>query len=263
MQRSGSAFVLASCRHGEWDARVSLFFRAHGRYSGLVRGGLSSKKRNDWQPGHLVEAGWRARLFDQLGHLSGERRRDYAAGILHRPLALAALSSCCALLGAATPERMPLPRLYDAFAGLLPLDETPGGLARLVRFELALLGALGYGLDLSSCALTASTRDLAFISPRSGRAVNREAGAPWAARLLPLPPFLRDEDITPEFDELYDGLKLTGYFFENHIYPNLGKAALAQVTAKRQRMMDLVQRFEGSEVRRDEELHLKRQLNVL
>ncbi|MBI3419276.1 MAG: DNA repair protein RecO [Proteobacteria bacterium] len=240
MNWSEPAFVLSFRAHGEWDARVSVFSKNQGRYAGLVKGGQSSRHKNQWQPGHLVNATWRARLFEHLGTCTGEALRDYSAGILHLPLALAALSSACALIECATPERMALPALYDALAGLLPLDEGADDLARYVRFEGEVLKALGYGLDLSSCALTATTRDLVYISPKTGRAVNKDAAAPWAHQLLPLPRFLR-EAVMPEFSQVCEGLSVTGYFLERHVFPNLGAGALQAVTARRQRLLDLAE----------------------
>jgi DNA repair protein RecO (recombination protein O) len=235
------AFILSFRAHGEWDARVCTFSKDQGRFMGLVRGGNSSKHKNTWQPGHLVKVTWRARLFDQLGNFSGEAIRDYSAGILHVPMALAALSSACTLIEVATPERMALPDLYDAFCELLPLDEGPDDMGRYVRFEAEVLRALGYGLDLSACALTATTRDLAYISPKTGRAVNKDAAAPWAEKLLPLPAFLREEGTIPSFEEALTGLRVTGFFLEAHVFANLPATALAQLQARRQRLIDLVE----------------------
>src|SRR5262249_34675288 len=108
MNWSEPAYILSFRAHGEWDALVSVFTKGQGRYAGLVRGGQSSKHKNQWQPGHLANVSWRARLFEHLGTFSGEAVRDYSAAILHVPMALAALSSACSLLEASTPERMPL-----------------------------------------------------------------------------------------------------------------------------------------------------------
>src|ERR1043165_6416640 len=123
MHWSEPAFILSFRAHGEWDALVSVFSKNYGRYAGLVRGGQSSRHKNSWQPGHLANLAWRARLFEHLGSFTGEAVRDYSAGILHPPLAPSALSCACTLIEAAAPERMALPALYDAFAELLPLDE--------------------------------------------------------------------------------------------------------------------------------------------
>lgn len=241
MNWSEPAFTLAFRPHAEHDAVISVFTRGEGRFSGLVKGGQSSKHRNSWQPGHLVNATWRARLLDHLGFLTGESMRDYAGGLLHTPLGLAALLSALGLVESCTAERMPYPMLYDALAHLLPLDEGADDIARYVAFECMLLKALGYGLDFSSCALTATQRDLAYVSPKTGRAVNRDAAAPWADKLLPLPVFLTTPQV-PSWNEAADGLRLTGYFIERNLFSHLGPIQQQKLVERRQRLVDLVEK---------------------
>jgi DNA repair protein RecO (recombination protein O) len=78
------------------------------------------------------------------------------------------------------------------------------------------LAVLGFGLDLSSCAATGAADDLAYVSPRSGRAVSRAAGRPYHDKLLPLPAFLvSDTPAAPP--EIAAGLALTGYFLHRHL----------------------------------------------
>jgi DNA repair protein RecO (recombination protein O) len=241
MQWQEQAFILSFRPHAEHDAVVSVFTRAEGRFNGLVKGGQSSKHRNNWQPGHLVNATWRARLMDHLGFLTGESVKDYAGGLLHAPLGLSALLSALALMDGCTAERMPYPILFDALAELLPLDEETDDLARYIYFECALLKALGYGLDVSACALTASTRDLAFVSPKTGRAVNRDAAAPWVDRLLPLPAFMTGNAL-PDWDDVANGLSLTGYFIERNLFSHLGPVMQKKLVERRQRLVDLVEK---------------------
>jgi DNA repair protein RecO (recombination protein O) len=241
MHWSEPAFVLNFRTHSEHDAVISIFAREKGRYNGLVRGGQSSRHKNQWQPGHLVNATWRARLLDHLGSLTGESVRDYSAGLLHVPLGLAALASALALVESCTAERMPYPEIYDALAGLLPLDEGADDLARYVHFECGLLAAIGYGLDLSSCALTATTKGLTHVSPKTGRAVNGDAAAPWRDKLLALPPFLLQPEI-PSWDDIAAGLALTGHFIEGNLLPHLGGASQRQLKERRRRLLDLVEK---------------------
>lgn len=239
MNWSEPAFTLAFRPFAEHDAVISVFSREQGRFNGLVKGGQSSKHRNSWQPGHLVNATWRARLLDHLGFLTGESVRDFAGGLLQAPLALAATISALSLMEHCTAERMAYPALYDALTELLPLDEDANDIARYVAFECALLKALGYGLDLTSCALTATTRDLAFVSPKTGRAVNRDAARPWIDRLLPLPAFLK-EDSQPGWDEVAQGLALMGVFIERNLLSHLGPLAQKKLLTQRRRLADLV-----------------------
>jgi DNA repair protein RecO (recombination protein O) len=238
MNWSAPAFILSARAYGERDVIASVLTLEHGRYAGLVRGGQSAKAKTRWQSGLLVNASWRARLSEHLGSFSGEAIRDYAAGVFPSPLGLATLLSACTLLDTAVPERMPLPDLYHALGDLLPLDDGVDDLARYVRFECAVLQTLGYGMDFSACALTGRNDDLSHVSPRTGRAVNRLAGEPWADKLLPLPIFLQRE-ATASWDDIGDGLALSGHFIEQHVLPNLPASAMTQLKARRQRVLDL------------------------
>jgi DNA repair protein RecO (recombination protein O) len=85
-----------------------------------------------------------------------------------------------------------------------------------VRWELDLLTSLGFGLDLTRCAATGDTADLAYVSPKSGRAVSRAAGHGYRDRLLPLPSFLISQ-AKPEREDVLAGLRLTGYFLDRHV----------------------------------------------
>ena len=213
---AGEGIVLAARRHGETSAVVQVFTAEHGRHAGLVRGGAGKRGRGVLQPGNRVAARWRARLADHLGTLVCELVRADGAALLERPDCLAALASACALIERTLGERQPHPGLYDATNALIAaLIEAPDWAERYVRWELGLLDELGYGLDLGACAATGATADLAFVSPRSGRAVSRAVGAAYADRLLPLPAFLvGGGGASPA--ELVAGLALTGAFLERH-----------------------------------------------
>ncbi len=239
MDWSAPSYVLSFRAFGERDAVVSVMTQDYGRFAGLVRGGQSTKHRVHWQPGHLVNASWRARLSEHLGCFTGEAIKNNSANVLHSPLGLATLLSACALVDLTTPERMPLTGLFQSIADLLPLDEGADDLARYVRFENEVLCALGYGLDFSCCAITGTRDDLAYVSPKTGRAVNRHAAAPWADRLLPLPEFMH-KAMLPSWDDVAAGLALTGHFIERHVFHHLSHVALTQLAAKRERVLDLV-----------------------
>ena len=239
MDWSAPAYVLSFRAFGERDAVVSVMTENQGRFAGLVRGGQSQKNSAHWQPGHLVNATWRARLSEHLGSFTGEAIKNNSANLLHSPLGLATLLSACALVDLTTPERMPLTGLYQSIADLLPLDEGADDLARYVRFENEVLCALGYGLDFSCCAITGTREDLAYVSPKTGRAVNRTAAAPWADKLLPLPDFMH-KVLIPSWDDVAAGLALTGHFIERHVFHHLPNFALTQLAAKRERVLDLV-----------------------
>ncbi len=220
MDWQAPAIILEMRPHGEHDAIATLLAETEGRRRGLVRGGQGRRHAALWQSGNLVAAVWRGRLAEHLGQFSAELIHPAAALVLDDPLRLAMLAALCATVAGALPEQAPHPRV---FAGLWCLIErlseqvagpetAAAGLAELVRFEVALLAELGYGLDLTACALSGVRDGLAFVSPRSGRAVSRAAAAPWRARLLPLPGFLRDPDALVSVADICAGLRLTGHF---------------------------------------------------
>jgi DNA repair protein RecO (recombination protein O) len=190
MEWSDEGMILSVRPHGETGAVLELFTRRNGRHLGLVHGGRSRKLRPILQIGNHVEASWKARLADNLGHFALELRKSYAALVLDDPAALAALASIAAL-ARLLPERDPHPNLFEITLFVLGyLDEREVWPALLVRWELALLEELGFGLDLTACAATGARTDLVYVSPKSGRAVSAVAGEPYKERLLALPPFL-------------------------------------------------------------------------
>ena len=209
------AVVLDARAYNEADALVTVLTEAQGLHRGLARGGASRRQAALWQRGNLVAARWVARLAEQLGSLTAELVRPAAAAVLHDPLRLAVLNAACAVAEGALPEREPHPIVFGGLVGLLDrIASDPATVETLVHWEAALLAELGYGLDLAACALTGTTTDLRYVSPRSGRAVCAAAAGPWSHRLLPLPPFLADPNAVPDAGApaWRDGLRLTGHF---------------------------------------------------
>jgi DNA repair protein RecO (recombination protein O) len=218
MEWRDRAFVLAARRHGENGAIIELLTDAHGRHAGLVRGGQSPKLRAVLQPGNEVAAVWRGRLSEHLGTIACELVQPHAAGLLDDPDRLAGLSAAAALVAAALPEREPNPDVFGSFGRLLQaLDSVANWPARYVRWECDLLTALGFGLDLERCAVSGVTTDLAYVSPRTGRAVSRAAGLPYHDKLLRLPDFLLG-DGPEDAREIALGMVLTEYFLVRHVF---------------------------------------------
>ncbi len=213
MEWSDEGVVLSVRPHGESAAVLELFTRRHGRHLGLVHGGRSRKLRPILQIGNHVDAGWKARLADNLGHFSVELRKGFAALLMEDGAALTALTSMAAL-ARLLPERDPHPNLFEITQFVLGfLDDRAVWPALIVRWELALLDELGFGLDLASCAATGKSTDLIYVSPKSGRAVSSEAGEPYKDRLLELPQFLRAGTSGPvSAKDVLAGLALTGHF---------------------------------------------------
>ncbi len=194
MEWTDEGIVLGVRRHGKSSAIVELLTRERGRHLGLVRGGASARMRPLLQPGNSVTAMWRARLDEHLGYYQLDGTRLRAANLLassHAVYGVTHLASLARLL----PERDPHQDIYEMLAQTLDDFEDAGGAAiHLIRFELAMLTELGFGLDLSNCAATGATSELVYVSPKSGGAVSRAAGEPWRDRLMRLPPFLREDD---------------------------------------------------------------------
>lgn len=210
------AIVLSSRAHGEDAAVVQLLTRRHGRHAGLVRGGQSRRARGVYEPGNRVQATWRARLADHLGRFICEAVAAPGARLLDRPERLAALAAMAAVAEQALPEREAHPAAFEGTQALVDALEGEHWAEAYVHWELLLLRELGFGLDLSACAGGGNDR-LAYVSPRSGRAVSLSAGEPYRAKLLALPGFLAGHGGGGEA-EVARGLHLTGYFLARHIF---------------------------------------------
>jgi DNA repair protein RecO (recombination protein O) len=217
MQWSGEGLIIGVRRHGESSVIAEVMVEGRGRQLGLVRGGRSSKLAATLQPGNLVQLTWRARLEEHLGTFVIELLDGRAADLIADRTRLYASSLLCDHLRL-LPERDPHDRLLGMAVHALSDERSRLSLgAALARFELTLLDELGFGLDLETCAVTGSMEDLTHVSPKSGRAVSREAAEPWLAKLLELPAFLVDGgDATPA--QLAAAFRLTGHFLDMHVW---------------------------------------------
>ena len=235
MNWSEGGIVLAVRRHGESAIVAHVLTREHGRHAGLVHGGQGRKGRTVFQVGNTVLLTWRARLEDQLGTYAGELAESHAARVIEDPLRLACLAAAAAMAEATLPEREPHPRAYDGLDALLrALDRDESWAAAYARWELELLAELGFGLDLGRCAATGTRTDLIYVSPRSGQAVSRDAGAPYRDRLLVLPSFLRDPETEPSPQDILAALHLTGFFLDCRVFQPHGR----RLPAARGRFVD-------------------------
>ncbi|MEO9298621.1 DNA repair protein RecO [Devosia alba] len=213
MEWTGEALLIGVRRHGESSVIAEAMVAGRGRCLGLVRGGRSTRLAPVLQPGNTVQLTWRARLEDQLGQFIVELLQARAAElIIDRPRLYLSQLVCEHLR--LLPERDPHDRLLGMALRLI--DSPPDGVA-LVQFELAVLDDLGFGLDLSQCAVTGTTDDLTHVSPKSGRAVSRAAAAPYLDRLLPLPSFLTTRGNASPHD-IADALHLTSHFLQSRVF---------------------------------------------
>lgn len=240
MHLVANAIILSVRGHGEHGAIVRALTADDGVQAGYVRGGRSTRLRPVLQPADTIRGEWRARSDAQLAALTVEPVESRA--MLHRePLAAAALAWATALVAAALPETQPYPRLHAGLSALIDAiaaaPSARGWAVALVRFELLLLGELGFGLALDRCAVTGGEGELAFVSPRSGAAVSRGAAAGYEERLLPLPALLR-EGGEADWPAVFDGLALTGHFLARDVLTDRRAATLAA----RERMVDALRR---------------------
>jgi DNA repair protein RecO (recombination protein O) len=230
--------ILLSMRpHGESAAIIEVLTAAHGRHAGVVRGGASRKMAATLQPGTGLALEWRARLDDHIGSFTVEPLRS-RAHLLSDRMALAGLMAACALLRVALPEREPHPVLFPTTLALFDLLGAEGWTSAYLRWELQLLEDLGFGLDLTCCAVTGARDGLAYVSPKTGRAVTKAGAGDWADRLLPLPDGLTGGAVlSPE--SVVAGLQLTGFFLDRGLRPVLQDKPLPEARA---RLLDLMSR---------------------
>lgn len=214
--------VLSARPHGEGGAVVALLTENNGRHAGYVHGGMSSKKRPMLEPGSQVQADWSSRTTDALGSYTLEPERGLSPDIMQNSLKLAALLSACSLCDSALPEREGHAGLYHGLIALIDALEGEHWGVSYIMWEMSLLRELGFRLELDKCAGEGDTNTLAYVSPKTGRAVSTAQAAPYKEKLLELPHFLRSADIRGEEagepEDVYTGLKMTAHFLEHWVF---------------------------------------------
>lgn len=224
MEWRDEGIILGTRRHGETSAIVEVMTLMHGRHMGVVRGGRSRRMQPLLQPGNHVDLTWWARLDEHLGSFTIEPLSFAAARLIETPAALYGIQLAAAHLRL-LPERDPHGGLYETLRLIIDhFDDAFAAGELLLRFEVMLLEELGFGLDLKACAATGSHEKLIYVSPKSGRAVSADAGAPWADKLLALPAFVNDTSVRPSsYDELQGAFNMTGYFLMRHVWEPRGQ----------------------------------------
>ena len=218
MEWSSDGIIISSRRQGESSAIVEVFTPDHGRYFGLVRGGSGRRMRPLLQVGNHVFVVWKARLSEHLGTFIVELKMAYAAFVMDDALMLTILSTACSLIRC-LPERHAHPRIYALIMMLLDKIEDYKICSILfIRYELALLEEMGYGLDLSCCVVNGSKHQLTHISPKSGRAVSAEVAEPYLDKLYPIPAFFIDSHASVTQNDIFHGFAVTGHFLKKWIY---------------------------------------------
>lgn len=234
------AIVCAVRRHGEHGAIVRAMTAEAGLLAGFVPGGRSTRMRPVLLPGNVVSATFRARTADQLASLSVELVESRGP-LFAEPLPSAAIEWSCGLTAAAVPEGHPYPAIHASLGAVLDAvaaaPAARGWAIALVRYELLLLAELGFGLDLTRCAVTGGRADLAFVSPRSGRAVSRAGAGSHAERLLPLPAFLI-EGGKADWADILAAFDLTGHFLDRSLLAE----RRTDILPARERLIDRLKR---------------------
>jgi DNA repair protein RecO (recombination protein O) len=224
MEFEDEAFVLSARAYGESGAIVDLLTSSHGRRAAHVAGGASRRLKPILQAGGRVNVRYRSRTSEQLGSATIEAADAGPSALFDDPAALSGLSAAAAVAAGALPEREAHPGAFlamEALTAALPIEGVWP--AVYVRFESGLLEELGFGLDLSRCAATGTTEELIYVSPRTGRAVSREAGEPYKDRLLPLPRFMLSSQGGLEAGDVGQGLDITGHFLELYVFGPLNR----------------------------------------
>lgn len=245
MEWFGEGVIVSVRKYGETSAIIDVFTPDRGRHSGVVRGGASRKMAATLQPGSQVMVEWRARLEEHLGSFRVEPLES-RSDLFDDRLRLAALSSVCAIICFAFPERMALPTLYSSTLDVMDrLNKNEDWQASYALWELQVLEEMGFGLDLSQCAVTGATQELAYVSPKSGRAVSRGAAGEWVDRLLPLPDFMRNGFDMASAADTRQALKTTGHFLTSWLAPSLGDRPVPDA---RTRLIDRLERTADAKV---------------
>ncbi len=245
-QWQDQGIVLAARRYAENGAIVSILTENYGRRAGFLHGAFSSRNRGTLEIGNVVDVHWQARTEENLGTFKFELKKSAAAPFLADPLKLAALQAACALCDQSLPEREGHPGLYRGFVALLDTFREDIWAAAYIIWEIALLKELGFSLDLTRCAAGGDSRSLAYVSPKTGRAVSYAAGETYKARLLDLPAFLKPNGGPADDTEILTGLRLTGYFLEHWAFTHHSEGI---PEARRMLHLRFAERFEKTEHR--------------
>lgn len=229
-QWDDTGIVIAVARYGEQSAIVRVLTAEHGLCAGMVKGVYSKKSRGIYQSGNQLHVHWQARLEEHLGAMRGELVSSVTARLLENGTALALMNAACSMVLACVPERLKEEVIYHNIIALISSinveDDIHKWLSAYVHLEFSLLQESGFGLDLSECASLGDVplEELIYVSPKSGRAVSREAGEPYKAKMLPLPAFLRNGENASDMRQMLDGLALTGYFLDAWVLHPEGKS---------------------------------------
>ena len=240
MKWEDEGILLSVMPFGESSTIIEVFTPSQGRYRGLVRSGVKKVFSGHLEPGAQLQLNWNARLEEHLGVFSVEHTKSRVSQLFGRRTILNGFNSIISLLLVSLPEREPFEAVYWNTIELVDsMNNSQAWIRSYIKWELLLLSELGYGLDLTQCALTGTSTNLEYVSPKSGRAVSRDAGHEWSSKLLPLPRFLTSVNSEEQVDQknIELGFRLTGYFLEKRVLNPINQKDLP---AARQRFVESV-----------------------
>ena len=238
MEWRDKGILLATRPFGETSLIIDVFTPDHGKSSGVVRGGQSKKLKPILQIGAQLDLTWKARLEEHLGSFQVELIRSRTANVMNDRLLLAGMLSSATLINRFFPAGQVYKDFYESSENLFDLLQfsdiwTLG----YFKWELEFLETLGFGLDLEKCAVTGSTEDLKFISPKSGRAVSQAAAGDWSSKLLPFPVAASGQ--VNSLEDVLDGLKVLQFFLEKKVLVAFG---MEQLPAARSRFISSLEK---------------------
>ena len=219
MRWSDKGLVISVKKYGENSLILHLFTKDHGVHAGLVKYTSNKKSGYIYELGNILSVEWTGRLEEQLGFYKSELEKSYLYTIINNSLKLDSLNAICPMLSMFLPERQVNNKLYKETIEIIEHlnNNDMTWVSRYVQWELLLLSELGYGLDISRCAVTGEYKNLKYVSPKSGRAVSELGAGKWAKKLLILPEFLKKYKTNAmDNDELNSGIKLTTFFLNRY-----------------------------------------------
>jgi len=231
MEWRDRGILLSTKEFGETSLIIDVFTPNHGKSSGVVRGGQSKKLKPILQIGAQLDLTWKARLEEHLGSFQVELIRSRTAYVINNRLLLAGMLSSASLINKFFPTGQVYTEFYESSEKLFDLLQFPDiWTLGYFKWELEFMETLGFGLDLKKCAVTGSTEDLKFISPKSGRAVSKAAAGEWSSKLLPFP--VAESGQFNSFNDILDGLKVTQFFLEKKVLATFGMNTLPKARSR-------------------------------
>ena len=218
MQFQDEGYIIDQRKHGEKSLILTVLTRQHGKIIGYVKNCLNKKSLGIYQLGNRVSIDAYTRIEENMWSFRVELCEPTAINFISDFNKLSALSSFCTLTKDTLPQEDNLERFYYYIESFFSLINDENWLAHYAYFEFYLLEYLGIGLDLSECSATGTKENLRYVSPKTGKAVCAQAGAPYKDRLFAYPEFIIKQNYTPTPKEIYELLRMTEFFLRKNFF---------------------------------------------